>query len=123
MTMRRLLLTLLLASGLLTGPAYAATGATLTVSPDPVVFTDSNAAETFTGCGYIPSTGVEIVVTTPSAVSFFGGPADASGCIDISWNGFITTPGTYYASAYQYVHNDRHATLMASTSFDVIPAG
>ena len=68
-------------------------------------------------------TGVEIVVTTPSAVSFFGGPADASGCIDISWNGFITTPGTYYASAYQYVHNDRHADLMASTSFDVIPAG
>ncbi len=120
MTMRRLLLTLLLASGLLTGPAYAATGATLTASPDPVVFTDSNAAEEFTGCGYLPSTGVEIVVTTPEAVSFFGGPADAAGCIDISWNGFITTTGTYYVSSYQYVHNDRRASLMASTSFDVI---
>src|SRR6266508_3598410 len=121
--MRRILLVLAAVATLLTGHASATSAATLTASPDPVVFTDSNAYETFTGCGYAPSTGVEIVVTTPSAVSFFGGPADASGCIDISWNGFITTPGTYYASVYQYVHNDRHADLMASTSFDVIPAG
>src|SRR6266545_1816640 len=121
--MRKFLLALVLITALLTGSARAATAATLTSSPDPVVFTDSNAYETFTGCGYVPSTGVEIVVTTPSAISFFGGPADAAGCIDLSWNGFITGPGTYYASAYQYVHNDQHATLMASTSFDVIPAG
>ncbi len=118
--MRKLLLILALSAGLLTGHAGATTAATLTASPDPVVFTDSNADETFTGCGYLPSTGMEIVVTTPSAVSFFAGPADAAGCIDISWNGFITTLGTYYVSAYQYVHNDRHADLMASTSFTVV---
>src|SRR6266508_801429 len=118
--MRRILLVpLVVIAALFVSPASAIATATLTVSPDPVVFTDSNAYETFTGCGYIPSTGVEIVVTTPSAVSFFGGPADAAGCIDISWNGFISGPGIYYASAYQYVYNDQHAILMASTSFEV----
>ena len=120
--MRKLLLSVLvLFAGLFASSAAdAATTATLTASPDPVVFTDSNAAEELTGCGYLPSAGVEIVVTTPEAVSFFGAPADTSGCIDISWNGFITTPGTYYVSSYQYVHNDRHASLMASTSFEVV---
>ncbi len=117
--MRKLLLVLALSAALLTNTANAATAATLIATPDSVVFTDSNAYETFTGCGYVPSTGVEIVVTTPEAISFFGGPADAAGCIDISWNGFITGPGSYYVSAYQYVHNDQHAILMASTSFEV----
>jgi hypothetical protein len=75
--------------------------ATLTVTPNPAVFTDSNAYFEFTGCGYDPSTGVQINVQGPAALSFFGGPTDSAGCISITWNGFVTGPGTYEVEAVQ----------------------
>jgi len=111
------MLLLLIAGG---GMARAAGQATLTATPNPVVFTDSNAYETFTGCGYDPAVGVTIVVGSPTAYSWFGGPADSDGCIDITWNGFITGPGTYDVAAYQELHTYLHQNLMAQTSFEVV---
>lgn len=81
--------------------AAKALSATLTAAPNPVSFTDQNASETFTGCGYQPNTPTTIVVNTPTAVSFFGGPSDATGCINITHNGFISGPGNYTASSWQ----------------------
>jgi hypothetical protein len=96
--------------------------ATLTATPNPATFTDSNAYEQFAGDGYDPDAGgVEIVVHTPEAYSFQGGPVNPDGSIDLSFNGFITVPGTYTASAYQWLHGTR-STLMAETSFEVVAA-
>jgi len=95
--------------------------ATLTVSPNPTVFTDSNAYFTFTGCGYDPSTGVVIVVDGPEQQSFFGGPTDTSGCIDIVENGFVTVPGTYNATSNQDYQRGQtiHRQLRASATLTV----
>jgi hypothetical protein len=91
---------------------------TLTVSPNPAVFTDSNAYFEFVGCGYDPGPGVQINVTTPTGISFFGGPTDADGCIDITWNGFVTGPGTYEVDAVQqYVRGQTvHSVLRAEAT-------
>ncbi|MDT4937147.1 MAG: hypothetical protein QOG80_818 [Pseudonocardiales bacterium] len=93
--------------------------ATLTATPGVVTYTDSNAYETFTGCGYQPSTITTIVVNTPSAVSFFGGSSNTSGCIDIAHNGFIDLSGTYYVQAWQNNARTGKSTLMAKTTFTV----
>jgi hypothetical protein len=120
---RRVGVVLTLATGLVAvSAAHAAAraaSATLTATPGVVVYTDTNAAETFTGCGYQPSTPTTIVVTTPSAISFFGGPSDSSGCIDIVHNGFISLPGTYYVQAWQDNARTGKSVLMAKTSFQV----
>jgi hypothetical protein len=126
---RRLCLSAVLASAAIAGavavgvvePAGAAKSlpATLTATPGTVTYTDTNAYETFTGCGYQASTGTTIVVNTPTAVSFFGGTSDASGCIDISHNGFIDEVGTYYVQAWQDSARNGKATLMGATSFVV----
>ena len=103
-------------------PAMAkgnASGATLTATPGVVTFTDSNAYETFTGCGYQASTLTTIVVTTPSAVSWFGGSSDARGCINLSHNGFIDLPGTYTVQAWQNSARTGKSTMMAQTAFTV----
>jgi hypothetical protein len=121
--MMRMFLAVLLALVMGAGVAHATTRATLTASPNPVVFTDSNAYEEFTGCGYDPDAGgVTITVQTPEAYSFQGGPVGADGCIDLSFNGFITTTGTYVADAYQTLHGTNHQTRMAETSFTVVAA-
>jgi hypothetical protein len=92
-------------------PMDAFTNATLTISPNPTVFTDSNEYFTFSGCGYDPDAGgVVFYVSGPSALSFFGGPTDANGCLGadgngLAFNGFVTGPGTYSAEAdQQYQH-------------------
>jgi hypothetical protein len=114
------------AAALLALPATHASartvGATLTATPGVVTYTDTNAAETFTGCGYQASTGTTIVVTTPSAVAFFGGVSDSAGCIDIVHNGFIELPGTYYVQAWQSSARTGKSVLMAKASFQVLPA-
>lgn len=101
----RLLFGAVLALALLAVAAPASadgfTNATLTVSPNPAVFTDSNASFEFVGCGYDPSAGVTLVVDGPEATSWFGGPTDSAGCIDITWSGFATAPGTYTVDATQ----------------------
>ncbi|MFL6163949.1 MAG: hypothetical protein ACJ74U_17230 [Jatrophihabitantaceae bacterium] len=101
------------------GPAGASAkvSATLSATPGVSVFVDSDAYETFTGCGYQPATGTTIVVTTPSAISFFGGVSDARGCIDIVHNGFIDSAGTYGVRASQTNPKSGKSTLMASTTF------
>jgi hypothetical protein len=113
---------LVTACALLAGVAGAAAAkpaaATLTATPGVVTYTDTNAYETFTGCGYQPSTGTTIVVNTPTAVSFFGGTSDASGCIAIVHNGFIDAAGTYYVQAWQDSARGK-STLLAKTSFVV----
>jgi hypothetical protein len=92
--------------------------ATLIATPGVVTYVDSNAYETFTGCGYRASTGTTIVVNTPTVISFFGGLSDASGCVDLAHNGFIGSPGTYGVQAWQ-VNAHGKSTLMATTSFVV----
>ncbi len=92
--------------------------ATLIATPGVVTYVDSNAYETFTGCGYRASTGTTIVVNTPTAMSFFGGMSDASGCIDIAHNGFIGSLGMYGVQAWQDNAHGK-STLMATTSFAV----
>lgn len=119
--MPRILAALLAALALLALSAPAAAGsATLAASPNPVTFTDSNAVETFSGCGYDPAVGVTIVASGPEAVSFFGGPVGADGCFSLSFSGFITAPGEYRAEAYQQLHPGRQ-TLQAATAFTVLP--
>jgi hypothetical protein len=117
---------LALALLVLAGPASADgfNSATLTVSPNPTVFTDSNAEFEFTGCGYDPAVGVTVVVYGPEATSFFGGPTDASGCIDIVHNGFVTVPGTYDVDATQsYQHGQTvHSVVRASAVLVVTSA-
>jgi hypothetical protein len=92
--------------------------ATLTATPGVVSAGDTAAAETFTGCGYQKSTGTTIVVNTPTAISFFGGPSDAVGCINLTHNGFIDHAGTYYVQAWQDNTHGK-SMLMASTTFVV----
>jgi hypothetical protein len=105
-------------------PAHAEpyTAATLTVTPNPAVFTDSNAYFTFAGCGYDTAAGgVQINVTTPTGISFFGGPTTNDGCISITWNGFVTSPGTYEVEAVQsYVRGVTvHSVRRADTTLVV----
>lgn len=112
---------------LLAGPAVADSfnDATLIVSPNPAVFTDSNASFEFTGCGYDPDAGgVVIMVTGPEATSFFGGPTDAAGCIDITWNGFVTGSGTYDVDAVQEYQRGQtvHQVLRAEATLVVTAA-
>ena len=87
--------------------------ATLSATPGTVTYTDTNAYETFTGCGYRAST------ITPTATSFFGGTSDAAGCINLSHSGFIDEVGTYYVQAWQDGARNGKATLMGATSFVV----
>ena len=102
------------------GHTTTQSGATLVATPGTVVFTDSNAYETFTGCGYQPSTMTTIVVTTPSAVSWFGGTSDAAGCISLSHNGFIELPGVYGVAAWQNNAKTGKSTVVAQTTFSVV---
>lgn len=52
--------------------------ATLTASPNPATFVDSNQYETFTGAGFDPNVGgVQINVEAPESLSFQGGPVAA----------------------------------------------
>lgn len=101
------------------GGAAAQAGATLVATPGVVTFTDSNAYETFTGCGYQAATPTTIVLTTPSAVSWFGGMSDSAGCINFSHNGFIELAGTYYVVAWQDNAKTGKSTAMARTTFTV----
>jgi hypothetical protein len=126
---RRLCLSAILASAAIASvvavgvaePAGAAKSlpATLSATPGTVTYTDTNAYETFTGCGYQASTGTTIVVNTPTAISFFGGTSDAAGCINLTHNGFIDEVGTYYVQAWQDSARNGKATLMGATSFVV----
>ena len=76
------------------------TNATISVNPSAPKVGDQLV---FSGCGYAPSTGLSVVVQTPAATSFFGGPADASGCYDSSnYETFSAgVPGTYTVKTYQ----------------------
>src|SRR6266496_4177208 len=65
--------------------------ATLTASPNPAVV---GGTVEFAGCGYDPG-GVTIVASGPEAVSWFGGPVDSSGCIDVVWLNFAAVAGSY----------------------------
>lgn len=106
------------------------TNATLTVSPNPAVFTDQNAYFTFTGCGYDPNAGgVTIVVYGPTATSFFGGPTDANGCLGadgngIVHNGFVSGPGTYDVQAVQeYQRGQTVHQVLRATATLVVTSG
>jgi drug/metabolite transporter superfamily protein YnfA len=101
------------------GRAAAQSGANLVATPGVVTFTDSNAYETFTGCGYQAESPTTIVLTTPSAVSWFGGMSDSAGCINFSHNGFIELAGTYYVVAWQDNARTGKSTAMARTTFTV----
>jgi len=94
--------------------ALTATPSSTTLDPDVMIDVR------FTGCGYLPSAGTTLVVHTPSAISFFGGPSDASGCIDQVHNGFVTSAGTYDVEAWQDNAQGRQV-LMATTSFVIDP--
>jgi hypothetical protein len=96
--------------------AAPAPPATLTASPNPG---SSSTAETFTGCGYNPSAGTTIVVYTPIAVSWFGDPSDANGCINIT-HGINSVPGTYKVNAWQTtLNNAKRSKIMGSTTYTV----
>ena len=90
--------------------------ASLSATPGVVAAGDTAAVVDFTGCGFQKSAGTTIVVQTPTATSFFGGPSDASGCIDISHSGFVDRAGTYYVQAWQDNSHSK-SVLMASTTF------
>jgi len=74
--------------------------ATLAVSPASPSVDDEL---TFTGGGFTPGDGITVVVTSPYAVSWFGGPAEADGSYSSSEYGSYVAleAGGYKAEAYQ----------------------
>jgi len=91
--------------------------ATLTASPNPA--TVGGTVE-FAGCGYDPG-GVTIVAYGPEAISWFGGPVDDQGCIDVVWLNFAAAAGTYQVGAYeeQVTGQTVHQRLQAETTLVV----
>lgn len=93
----------------LAAPATAVrpTQATLTVSTADAAATSGEptvgSSLVFSGCGYQPGVGVTVTVTSPTAVAFFGGIADSSGCFSTAETTTYTADnaGTYKAAAYQ----------------------
>ncbi|HSV40979.1 MAG TPA: hypothetical protein VLI04_19620 [Nocardioidaceae bacterium] len=73
----------------------------------------------FGGCGYAPGTGVTFVVVSPAATSFFGGPADANGCVSSANSEvyYARVAGSYSAKAYQ--SSNKRAD--AAVTFSVAP--
>jgi len=111
----------------LSGAADAGTSrgsATLYVSTSDGVRVASDAMTVdsslvFSGCGYAPGVGVTVTVQSPSALSFFGGPADANGCFSTAETEvyYAHDAGSYTAKAYQ--SSKKRAD--ASVSFTVAP--
>jgi hypothetical protein len=67
------------------------------------------------GCGY-GTTGVTVVVHSPTAYAFAGQMPDANGCISLS-NFATQGSGHYQVDAWQDLRNK--STNVASTSFDL----
>jgi hypothetical protein len=90
---------------------------TLTVTPNPATL---GSTLTFSACGLLPSTGTTIVVSSPCAISWFGGPTDANGCYDSTpYEVFhATCPGTSTVKAWQRNAHGK-SVLMAETTFTV----
>ena len=115
----------MLSTAVLASPAGKgkATGATLFVSSGEIAASSAelvaNGSLHVTGTGYAPNAGVTLVMTSPTAVGWFGGPADSDG--NISVYNTVNSAGSYRLDAYQYVGNRQKATLMASITFEVSP--
>jgi hypothetical protein len=99
--------------------------ATLTASPNPISVSDVyTLGATFTGCGYLPNVGTTIFVQPIGGQggSFFGGTADASGCINITHTGFTAVAGTYGVQASQETkvfHGKVQSKVMGYTTLTV----
>jgi hypothetical protein len=115
--------------GLIAGTAFAAKGggqstgggkgghhgggtltATVQVSPNPV---PASSEFTISGCGYLPSKGVQFNFYAPGGTAIWGGMADASGCL---------TNAVGWASAAGSARLDvleGSTTVVASTTFSI----
>jgi hypothetical protein len=117
----------LLVVGLIAGTAFAGKGshstgggkghngggtltATVGVSPNPV---PANSEFSISGCGYLPSKGVQFNFYAPGGTAIWGGMADASGCL---------TNAVGWASAAGSARLDvleGSTTVVASTTFSI----
>jgi hypothetical protein len=114
--------------GLIAGSAFAAKGshggtggggrhgggsgtlsATVAVNPNPAA---AFSQFSITGCGYVPSAGVQFNLYTSTATSVWGATADASGCLAAT--GWANSVGSAKLDVLQ-----SSTTLVASTTFTV----
>ena len=120
--MRKLIALFVLSAALsvtLAAPSTAArpTSATLTVSTAGAAAASSEptvgSSLVFSGCGYEPGRGVNVTVTSPTAIAFFGGIADSDGCFSTAETTTYTADnaGTYKAAAYQSSRRKADATV------------
>jgi hypothetical protein len=117
----------LLVVGLIAGTAFAGRGghtagggkghngggtltATVAVAPNPV---PAGSEFSISGCGYLPSKGVQFNFYAPGGTAIWGGMADASGCL---------TNAVGWASAAGSARLDvleGSTTVVASTTFSI----
>jgi hypothetical protein len=112
--------------GLIAGSAFAAKGgrtgggghhgggsgtlsATVAVNPNPAA---AFSQFSITGCGYVPSAGVQFNLYTSTATSVWGATADANGCLAAT--GWANSVGSAKLDVLQ-----SSTTLVASTTFTV----
>jgi hypothetical protein len=116
--------------GLIAGTAFAAKGgrtgggggggghhggggstltATVVVNPNPAA---AFSQFSITGCGYVPSAGVQLNLYTTTATSVWGATADAGGCLAAT--GWANSAGSARLDVLQ-----SSTTLVASTTFMV----
>ena len=87
--------------------------ATIQISPNPIQSSHTTTLVTFTGCGYIPNGGENIVIGGTSDV---GANTDSNGClINTQYNMAETTPGTVTVQVKEYSLKTNKFTTVAQT--------
>jgi hypothetical protein len=106
------------AAVLLVAPALAAkhhADPWVSVSPSAPLVGDNLV---FSGCGYVASSNVSVVVSSPFAASFTGASTDSTGCFSTSsWGYTALMAGSYTVQVYQDTdHHNPSGSLTFSVS-------